>query len=150
MSAGQSRSIRHSERGMTLLEVLVATSLLSIVIVVLFQLFASGMRSLFTSGDYLRAVLKGEEKMRLLLDDPELREGSWSEVSPEGYTMSITVEQIEKEKTAALSMGLLQVELVISWRAGRKDRSFSLSTLKETGGAGRGAREPLWPLSAAR
>lgn len=122
-----------NDKGLSLLEVLVAVSVLGIAVVMLFQLFASGMRSLFTSEDYVRAVMKGEEKMRLLLDDPELRESSWSEAGADGYVMKISVTELEKEKTAGLKMELLQVDLKIEWKTGRGERSFALSTIKDTG-----------------
>jgi len=131
-------SAAKNENGLTLLEVLVAVSILGIAIVILFQLFASGMRSLFTSDDYVRAVMRCEEKMRLLLDDPELNESAWSEVTPDGYVMNISVTEIEKEKTAALRTRLMQVDIKVDWKMGRGEKSYVLSTIKESGGVREG------------
>jgi len=126
-------SAAKNENGLTLLEVLVAVSILGIAIVILFQLFASGMRSLFTSDDYVRAVMRCEEKMRLLLDDPGLNESAWSEVTPDGHVMNISVTEIEKEKTAALNARLMQVDIKIVWNSGRGGKSYVLSTIRESG-----------------
>lgn len=120
-----------NENGLTLLEVLAAVSILGIAVVILFQLFASGMRLLYSSEDYVRAVMRCEEKMRLLLDDPELNVSSWSEAAPDGHVLKISVTEIEKEKTAALKAKLLQVDVRIDWKKGGAGKSYVLSTIRE-------------------
>jgi type II secretion system protein I len=55
--------MRRSERGFTLVEVLVALLILAIAAVAVLQLFGGGLRLARASGDHLDAVLLAESKM---------------------------------------------------------------------------------------
>jgi type II secretion system protein I len=61
-------------RGFTLLEVLVALSILSIAVVASIQGFAQGLRLLKLSGDHQEAMLLADQKIREVTDPVEGRE----------------------------------------------------------------------------
>ena len=70
-----------SAHGFTLLEVLVALSILGVAVTVLFQLFSTNLRTIALSGDYVLATVRAEAKMREVLDDDALGPKAWSETT---------------------------------------------------------------------
>ncbi len=69
--------------GFTLLEVLVALVLLATAVVIVLQLFSSGLRSIHASEDLAFASLKAETKMAEVLEDAGLDEKTWDETTEE-------------------------------------------------------------------
>jgi general secretion pathway protein I len=119
-----------ADTGFTLLEVLVALAVLGIAITVIIQLFSANLRALSVSEDYVSASLRGAEKMRALVDDEELDEKSWTEVSPEGYRLDIAVKENLADRTEILPVKLLEIALTIQWTRGSRARSLTFQTLK--------------------
>jgi prepilin-type N-terminal cleavage/methylation domain-containing protein len=120
----------HAAGGFTLLEVLVAVALLGIAITVVLQLFSANLRAISLSGDYVSAATRAEIKMREILDAGALSEGSYSETTPEGYRIDVSVADTLTERTENLPVRLLEVLLTIYWTDGTKQRSMSLRTLR--------------------
>jgi general secretion pathway protein I len=123
---------RSDQVGFTLLEVLVALALLGIAITVILQLFSANLRALAASEDYVEAALRGSARMRELLDEADLDERTWSEVSPEGYRMSINVKEALTERTELLPVRLLEIDLSVHWTRGNRERSVSFQSLRLT------------------
>lgn len=127
-------AIKHSRHsgaaGFTLLEILVAMSVMAIALVVVFQLFSAGLTGLTVSDDYLQATVRAEAKMREVLDDDKLEERSWSEVTTDGYRFDVAVQAAEKERTEGLPVTLLAVDLTVHWTRGARERAFTLKTMK--------------------
>jgi prepilin-type N-terminal cleavage/methylation domain-containing protein len=122
--------ICNSRKGFTLLEVLVAIALLGIAVTVVLQLFSANLRAIATSGDYVSASIKAEAKMREILDDDKLSEKSWSETTDDGYRLDVSINDVLKARTENLQVRLLEIDLIIHWTKGTKDRSLTLRTLK--------------------
>ncbi len=120
----------NQDKGFTLLEVLVALAILGIAVTVVFQLFSANLRALSASEDYVSASLQGAAKMRALLDDKDLDEKSWTEISPEGYRLDIAVKESLTERTELLPVKLLDIALTIQWTKGKRTRSMTFETLK--------------------
>jgi general secretion pathway protein I len=118
------------DTGFTLLEVLVALAVLGIAITVIIQLFSANLRALSVSEDYVSAALRGAEKMRALVDEEELDEKAWTEVSPEGYRLDIAVKENMADRTEILPVKLLEIDLTIQWTKGSRARSLTFQTLK--------------------
>ncbi|MBI4654634.1 MAG: prepilin-type N-terminal cleavage/methylation domain-containing protein [Nitrospirae bacterium] len=116
--------------GFTLLEVLVALAISGIALIVVLQLLSSNLKAISASEDYVSAVIKVEAKMREILDNSNLSEGSWSEVTPDGYQIDVSIRDAEKDRTQNLRVRLLGVDLTIHWTKGTKHRSLTLKTLK--------------------
>ncbi len=119
-----------SRRGFTLLEVLVSLSIVAIAVTIVLQLFSSGLRAIATSEDNAAAVIKAETKMREVLDNDELAETSWSEATPDGYRMDISIIDTLKERTDNLKVRLMQVALTTRWFKGNKEKTLTLRTMK--------------------
>lgn len=116
--------------GFTLLEVLVAISILGIALTIILQLFSANLRALSASEDYVSAVTKAEAKMREVLDDKDLSEKSWSEITDDGYRMDVSINETLTERTDNLQVRLLEVALTVYWTRNTKNKSLTLRTMK--------------------
>lgn len=119
-----------SDRGFTLLETLVATSLLGIAIAVILQLFSANLHSISESGDYVAAATRAEVKMREVLDSSDLVEKSYSEVTDEGYRMDVSITEALKDRTENLQLRLFEIALTVHWTNGSKERAMTLRSMK--------------------
>jgi prepilin-type N-terminal cleavage/methylation domain-containing protein len=117
-------------RGFTLLEVLVSLSIVAIAVTVVLQLFSADLRAIAASEDYASAVVKAETKMREVLDNDDLAETSWSEATPDGYRMDVSIADVLKEKTNNLQVRLLEIGLTTRWFKGTKEKTLTLRTMK--------------------
>ena len=116
--------------GFTLLEVLVAVSILGIAITVILQLFSADLRAISVSGNYVAAAAKAEAKMREVLDDDALTERSLSETTNDGYRIDVSVGRALQQRTENLPVMLLEISLTVHWTKDAKERTLNLRTLK--------------------
>lgn len=116
--------------GFTLLEVLVALVLMATAVVVVLQLFSSGLRSIHASEDMAFASLKAEAKMAEFLEDPALDENKWNEITEDGYRIDVTVTETLKERTENLTVKVLEVDVTLRWTAGARERAVTIRTMK--------------------
>ena len=116
--------------GFTLLEVLIATSILAIAVVVVIQLFSANLRGISLSDDYVSAVVKAHIKMREVLDNGDFSEGVLSETTDDGYRIDITMTEALTERTETLPVKLFEIDLVIFWEDGIREKSYTLKTLQ--------------------
>jgi len=119
-----------SDMGFTLLETLVATSLLGIAIAVILQLFSANLHSISESGDYTAAATRAEVKMREVLDSGDLAEKSYSEVTDDGYRMDVSITEALKDRTENLQLRLFEIALTMHWTNGSKEKSMTLRSMK--------------------
>jgi type II secretion system protein I len=117
-------------KGFTLLEVLVAMAILGIAITIILQLFTTNLNAISASEDYIFAATTATAKMREILSDEKLTEGSLSELTADGYRIDISVTDALKERTENLQVQLLEITLTIHWTKGPKERSLTMRTLK--------------------
>ncbi len=123
-------SMTSRKGGFTLLEILVALALLGIAITVILQLFSTNLRALSVSGDYISAALRTEAKMREILEDTDLTEKSWSEITDEGYRFDASVTETLKERTENLQVRMFEIDLTMQWSEGSKIKFITLKTMK--------------------
>ncbi|MDD5008711.1 MAG: prepilin-type N-terminal cleavage/methylation domain-containing protein [Syntrophorhabdaceae bacterium] len=116
--------------GFTLLEVLVALSILSTAIILIFQLFSANMRNIALSEDYVSATVTADARMRDVLEDDALTVNHWSETTGDGYRIDVAVSDALQQRTQALPVKLLEVVLTIYWTKNMKEKSFTLRTMK--------------------
>ena len=124
------RKLMKKTEGFTLLEVIVALSLLATAVTVILQLFSSNLRVLSTSEDYISAVVRAEAKMRDVLDEENITEGASSETTPDGYRMETTVSKVYEGRTRDLPFQVLEIGVTLSWRGIAAERSMTLKTMK--------------------
>ena len=107
-----------------------ALAILGIAVTVIIQLFSANLRTLSASEDYVSASLQGAARMRALLDEKDLDEKAWTEVSPEGYRLDIVVKESLTDRTELLPIKLLDIILTLQWTKGNRARSVTFQTLK--------------------
>jgi prepilin-type N-terminal cleavage/methylation domain-containing protein len=118
------------QAGFTLLEILVSLALLGIAITVILQLFSSNLRALSISENYVSAAIRAEARMREILEDTNLQEKAWSEVTDEGYRFDAAVTETLKERTENLQVRMLEISLTVQWSEGSKMKYLTMKTLK--------------------
>lgn len=131
MSSVNYRSV-NSQAGFTLIEVIVAFTLLLVSLVMIMQLFAAGLKSSRASCDYTRAVMHAKDKMEELYISPLHRQES-GEFS-DGYQWmagaephEVTADKEDEENT----FKLFKLKVKITWNITSKTaNSFELESLK--------------------
>ncbi len=116
--------------GFTLLEILVAVSVLGIAVVVVFQLFSANLNAIAASEDYVSATIMANAKMREILDEDKLEEGQWSETTADNYRIEASAYKVFEDRTENLHVELLEISLTLHWTKGAKERQLTLTTLK--------------------
>ena len=119
-----------SRRGFTLIEVLVAVSIMGIAIAVILQLFSANLRNISDSGDYVAAATRAEVKMMEVLDNHSLLEKSYSEITNDGYRIDVAITETLKERTENLQVRLFEIALTVRWTKGTKEKSMTLRSMK--------------------
>ncbi len=122
--------MKRFSKGFTLIEVIVALSILGIAITVILQLFSANLKALSQSEDYVKALIASDMKMRELSQNDDLEEKMWSETSEHGYRFDIYITETLKEKTETLQSRLFEIQLTVNWRTGLKEKSHTFKTLK--------------------
>ena len=122
------KSIRkrlNSQSGFTLIEVLVAFTIVSICLVMIIQLFSAGLKASKTTCDYTRAVVHAKDRMEELAFDPVQGSGEFED----GFTWQSEVEPYNEPEESLFK--LMKIKVIISWPdVGEKQKSIELLSLK--------------------
>ncbi|MCK5140544.1 MAG: type II secretion system protein [Thermodesulfovibrionia bacterium] len=115
--------------GFTLIEVIVAITILSISLVMVMQLFSGGLRASRASCDYTRAVVHAKDKMEELSVEPVQDSGEFED----GFTWESDVqpyEELNKELEES-DYNMLIIKVKVSWsNRAHKQKSVELVSLK--------------------
>jgi general secretion pathway protein I len=126
--------VSQSNKGFSLIEVLVAFVVMGLVVGTLLQLFGSSMRSVALSDEYSFAVQVAESRLAAVGSEIKVEDGSTSgDEKGSGYRWEVTMSPIEfndKLKELPLPLQLYRVEVVVTWQSGDKNREFHLSSLR--------------------
>ena len=113
-------------KGFSLLEVVVALAIMSIVLGVLYRAVGGGVRTVGELSDYSRAVIVGESLLQMR--DAVPAEG-WNESGQwEGFRWSVASAPYEQQAGSAVALHRVQVE--VSWGEATREKSFSLVSLR--------------------
>jgi len=118
------------QRGFSLLEVLVAFSILSLSLGVLLQIFSSGLRGAVVVDDYSNAMIIAESQLALAGVEEPLSEGSTNGEIDDRYRWQVTVAAYEEDETKVSAITPYRVDVTVQWGAGDRQRKISLTTLK--------------------
>lgn len=125
--------MKSRQGGFTLLEILIALSILATAVTIIFQLFSASLRNIAVSADYVSGVIKAETKMREVLSEEDLAEEAYTESEEDGYTYNVTIKKTLEIKTDAIPVQMMQIDLVVTWTKGAKARTIRLRTMKMIG-----------------
>ena len=124
---------RADEAGVSLLEVLIAISLLAISFTAVFSGLSSALRTTDQLAGYDRSVAYATRKLNDLVLDPTLGPGEErSGVSGSGISWRATTALVDERPSfnPDRPLELIRIRLVTSWKAPVGTRSFVLQTLK--------------------
>lgn len=111
--------MRHGCRGFSLLEVLVAFIILSLVLGVLMRIFSGALGNIGAAEQYSRAVAIAESKLATMGVEASLEEGESGGEADGGYAWQATVQRFDAGTptldNAVQGLGLYRVEVVVSW-----------------------------------
>ena len=117
-------------KGFTLLEVLVALSIMAVAITLILELFSSNLRALAISGETIVAAAKGDARLREILTEASLTASSRHEAKEVGYPMDVVIAEVLQERTDNLPVKLMEVVLTVHWQGGQKEKKLTLRTMK--------------------
>jgi general secretion pathway protein I len=127
-----------NQSGFTLLEILLAISILGVAITVIMQQFSAGLRIARTSQTYTTATIYAKQKLEELQVEEEMKEKEESGSFDDGYYFRVSImpyeEYMEDEEDEELfdhlPLEMFRLESVVSWKEGEKEKSITLVTLK--------------------
>ena len=120
-------------RGFTLIETLVAISILAISLVVLMQLFSGGLKSSRLSDEYTLGIFHAREKMDEILLAGELTEGIIDGEFDDGFRWKAEAVQVDIKKEAKdvnLPLRAFSIKVAVMWDAGGREKQFAVSAIK--------------------
>lgn len=121
-----------AEDGFTLLEVLVATMVLGISVVIILQLFSGGLDQARRAEDYTRAVFHARAKMEeILLDPPSgpvLERGDFGD----GYRWVWETLPDTDAPVTELGVQPIMIRVTVGWGFDRTPKEYHLQTLALT------------------
>lgn len=125
-----------ASRGFTLLEILVAFTVMAVLLTVLLQVFSGGLRAAQLGEQYTRAVLLAQSRMALLETEEEgLRLGELAGNFDDVYQWRTEVSAYSTDVYPQLEeLGVpvypVTATVEVSWQAGGRQRSVALKTLR--------------------
>jgi general secretion pathway protein I len=129
----KSISKKHNQHGFTLLETLVALSVLAITLGVIYQIFGTSLRNIQHAKDYSFAQMHAESKLSEIGKGIPVVEGSYGGDIDEKYRWRVYVEPASSINSESVVF-VFKVTLTISWGTKGKDRSIEVSTLRLSSG----------------
>ncbi len=124
---------KRGQAGVSLLEVLIAVSLLGICFTALFSSFSTALRTTDRVDRYSRSVEYATNKLNELLVDPKLEPGqAKSGISDSGLRWRANTELVDKRPASGPDRPaqLMRITLEVSWTTPVGVQSFALQTLK--------------------
>lgn len=134
------RSLGYSMRGFSLLEILVAFTLLAMAMGVLMQIFSRGVNGATLADRYARATMFAESKLATVGVEDALKESAAAGKFDDDFSWALVVRPYQdpfpKESSVVdfeklMPTQLYEIELKVSFTADdRRERVVNLSTLK--------------------
>jgi len=124
-----------SEKGFTLLEIMVAIAILGIALTVILQQFSTGLRTVTVTRNYTTALIHAREKLEEFCLTKKLSEKEESGEFENGYRWRVVISPYQEEKeeeggTEFLFLSMFTITSMVSWEAGDKERKVELATVK--------------------
>ena len=128
-----------SQKGFTLLEILLAIVILGVSLTVIMQQFSAGLRIAYTSKTYTTAISYAKQKLEEFQLQQEIEETEERGDFDDGYSWRVTIvpyedyleeEGEDEDLFEHLPLEMYRLDSVVSWIEGDKEKSVLLSTLK--------------------
>lgn len=127
------------QQGFSLLEVLVAFSILTLLLGVVLHIFSNGVRMAELSGEYSRAMQMAQSLLATAGVEEKLEEGESRGMTADRYRWRVGVTpylpEIEEVDFDLLPVVPYRVDVSVGWEEGGAERSVNLTTLRLEGRA---------------
>lgn len=126
----------HRPGGFTLLEVLVAFVIVTLVFGVAFRTYSTGISNARHAGDYTTAALWGDSKLAQLATDGPLREGTANGIFEGGYRWRLEIRKApgtEEFSDDQAMPQLYEIALRVAWGPSGSVRSLRWRTFRLQG-----------------
>lgn len=125
----------NKQKGFSLLEILIAFSILALSLGILLKIFSAGVDSAVIAEDYTAAIQIGQGLMAKAGIEAPLQQGQESGIENEKYQWLVEVSPFEfnpeKTDTNSLTTALFKVKVIVSWGDDNSnDRQIELTSLK--------------------
>ncbi|MCK5353474.1 MAG: type II secretion system protein [Methyloprofundus sp.] len=124
----------NNQQGFSLLEILIAFSILAFSLSILLNIFSSGLRRTIISEEYQQAVIIAQSKLAAVGVEKELENAAAQGKVQDKYVWSIHVQPYSVENMGldddSVKLSPYLVTVRVEWAAGKNDRQLELSTLK--------------------
>ena len=123
-----------NNRGFSLLEVLVAFSIMAMASGVIYQIYAKGTAAAILGKEYTEAVIIAESQMASLEIETGLADRTVSGISEGKYAWRMTIRDQGKHANdppaATPPLALKEIEFEVAWESLGRQRSFNIYTLR--------------------
>lgn len=120
-------------QGYSLIEVLVAFTILALALTVLFRIFSGGLRNVDASADYALAVLVAEGKLAEPGVSTPLQIDTANGVEADKFTWSRSITQYDPanaEFSNPFAVRAYRIVVNVEWPGGRSTRRVALETIR--------------------
>lgn len=130
------RNVFFTTTGFTLIEVVIAISILGVALAVIFELFSGGLRLGRVSKEYVMAMNYASLKMEELTTKEEVLEGSEEGEFNKEYRWQTFVKKLDllpvEEKGVDFKppAELMNIKVNVLWKSGTKERSTAIESYK--------------------
>ena len=138
------RQIRHWSAGFTLLEIMIALSILAVGLVAVLELFAGSLRLTGKASHRTQAVIHAQNVMDGFFAPDFLEDGEDSGELPDGFFWRARVQEIFPDETEeeaaerendelggqASLLHIKEITVSIGWEEGESHRSFELRSMR--------------------
>lgn len=124
-----------SQQGFSLLEILIAFSILALSLGVLLNIFSGGLRRAVISDEYQQAITIAQSILSKAGIEEELQDGESQGKALDKYQWTQTIQSFTEDGMEPETTGIYpyQVTLTVEWEAGENNRHVELATLKLSG-----------------